>query len=484
MTKKYEPTWTSLRSHPTAEWMRKAKFGIYTHWGIYCVPAFGPNATWYPYNIYREGSPQYTHHTRTYGHPSKFGYKDFIPLFTAENFDADEWAELFKRAGAKFAGPVGEHHDGFPMWDCSDTEWCAAKMGPKRDVVGELEKAIRAQGMKFMVAMHHAENWWFFPHWKTDYDTADPQYAGLYGEPHNLDFDFESPMYGLDFDEWAAQDKPSRSFLDRWKNRLIEVVDRYTPDYIWFDLGLRWIHDQYKQEFLAYYYNKESEWGREVVASYKWHDLPPGTALLDYELGKTSGLTHYEWITDTTVDDGKGWGYVKDSKYKTVTEMVQYLADNVSKNGFMLLNVGPKPDGTIPDEPKAVLAGIGDWLKVNGEAIYDTVPWNIYGEGPTQMMHVGGFSDLKQKLKYTADDIRFTVNGNILYAMTFGWPTKEFVIGSTKTLYPNEVRSIELLGHDGELKWEMTENGLKIERPDHQPCDHVYSFKIIRNTSF
>ena len=483
MTQQYQANWASLKTHPTAEWMRRDKFGIYTHWGIYCVPAFGPNATWYPYHMYREGTPQFEYHCKTYGHPSEFGYKDFIPMFTAEHFDAEEWAELFQRAGAKFAGPVGEHHDGFPMWDASDTEWCAGKMGPKRDVVGELEKAIRAQDMRFMVAMHHAENWWFFPHWKPEYDTSDPRYAGLYGEPHNLDFNFDAPAYGLEPDEWRAQDKPSRAFLDRWKNRLVEVVERYQPDYIWFDYGLRFIHDQYKQDFLAYYYNKEAEWGRQVVATYKWHDIPPGAALLDFELGKTAELTHYEWITDTTVDDGNAWGYVQDSEYKTVAEMVHYLADNVSKNGFMLLNVGPKPDGTIPDEAKAILEGMGAWLRVNGEAIYDTVPWNIYGEGPTQMTHVGAFSDMKEKLDFGARDIRFTVRRNTLYAIALGWPQKQFVIESTHVLYPGEVRSVELLGAEGECPWEMTDKGLKITRPDQRPCDHAYVFKITRNTT-
>jgi len=475
MTTPYEPNWRSLRTHPTAQWMRDAKFGIYTHWGIYCVPATGPNVTWYPYNMYREGTPQFDYHVKTYGHPSKFGYKDFIPMFTAEHFDPDEWAELFKRAGAKFAGPVAEHHDGFPMWDCSDTDWCAAKMGPKRDVVGELEKAIRAQDMKFMVAMHHAENWWFFPHWRKDFDTSAPKYAGLYGEPHNLNF-LDKTM------EWGDQDKPDAKFLNRWKKRLVEVVDRYTPDYVWFDFGLKFIHEQYKQEFLAYYYNKGAEWGREVVASYKWDNLPPGTGLVDIELGKMSDQTYYEWITDTTVDDGQGWGYIKETQYKSVTELVQYLADNVSKNGYMLLNVGPKPDGTIPAEAKAILEGIGQWLNVNGEAIYDTVPWSKYGEGPTKMTQEGAFSDTKEKIQYTAQDIRFTVKDNALYAMTFDWPGKAFVIESAKDFYPGEVRSVELLG-GGDLAWEITDNGLKIERPDQKPCEHVYTFKITRNTS-
>ncbi len=227
----------------------------------------------------------------------------------------------------------------------------------------------------------------------------------------------------------------------------------------------------------------QAEWGRELAVSYKWHDIPPGAALLDFELGKTAELTHYEWITDTTVDDGSGWGYIKDTEYKTVTEMVQYLADNVSKNGYMLLNVGPKPDGTIPDESKAILEGMGSWLGINGEAIYETRPWNIFGEGPTKMTKAGAFSDTQEKLTYTAQDIRFTVNENKLYAMTFAWPEKDFVIESVKAFYPDEVRSVEMLGVDGELKWEMTADGLKIERPDQKPCDHVYSFKITRNTS-
>jgi len=181
----YEKTWYSLRKHLTPQWFKDAKFGIYTHWGVYAVPACGPNATWYPYNMYREGTPQYEYHVKTYGGPEKFGYKDFIPMLTGEKFDPDEWAELFKKAGAQFAGPVGEHHDGFCMWDTQYSEWSAARMGPKRDVVGELEKAIRKQGMRFMVALHHAANWWFFPHWKKEFDVSDPRYAGLYGELHN-----------------------------------------------------------------------------------------------------------------------------------------------------------------------------------------------------------------------------------------------------------------------------------------------------------
>lgn len=494
MNKNYSADWRSLRNHQTPEWFRDAKFGIYTHWGPYSVPAVGPNVSWYPHNMYREGTEQYKAHVSNYGDPSKFGYKDFIPLFTGENFDPDQWADMFHNAGARFAGPVAEHHDGFPMWDTAHGDWNAAKMGPKRDVVGQLEKSIRAKGMKYMVAMHHAENWWFFPHWLKNLDTADPRYKELYGELHNLDMSIPVEEWTRE-KEWAKQDLPDKAFLDRWMNRLTEVVDNYRPDYIWFDFGLKFIHEQYKKDFLAFYYNKEQEWGKEVVVSYKWDNLPPGTALVDIELGKMAGQTYYDWITDTTVDDGQGWGYMKDAAYKPATELVQYLVDNVSKNGYMLLNVGPKPDGTIPEEAQHTLAGIGKWLDVNGEAIYGTVPWHQYGEGPTKMNVDGAFSDTKEKVRYTGEDFRFTVKDNVIYAIALDWPEKDFYIKTLSSngvgigpdsidrnsLYPGQIQSVELIGVDKPLQWRVTNKGLNIERPETRPCDHAYVFKITTN---
>lgn len=476
MRNHYEPNWRSLRTHQTPQWFRDAKFGIYTHWGVYSVPATGPNGTWYPYNMYREGTEQYAYHVKTYGHPSEFGYKDFIPMFTAEHFDAEEWAELFKKAGARFAGPVAEHHDGFAMWDSAHTEWNAARMGPRRDVTGELAKAIKAQGMRFMVAMHHAENWWFYPHWRKDFDTADPRYAGLYGPGHDLDFPDENV-------EWGQQSKPSRAFLELWRKKLVEVVETYEPDYIWFDFGLAHVHEQYKQDFLAYYYNKGLEWGRGGnVVTYKWDNLPPGTAVVDIELGKMTEQTYYEWITDNTVDEGHGWCYIKDIGYRTPTSLVHYLIDNVSKNGYLLLNVGPKPDGTIPDEAKTILNGMGEWLQVNGEAIYGTVPWVVAGEGPTKLEKGGAFSDTSEAQKpFTSQDTRFTVRDNVLYAIVLGWPEKRFTIETLKKLYPGEVQSVEMVGRDQALAWEMTGAGLVIERPDEKPCEHAFTFKITRN---
>ena len=480
----YEPSWNSLRTHVTPQWLKDAKFGIYTHWGVYSVPARGPNATWYPYNMYREGTPQHEYHVKTYGPLSKFGYKDFIPLFTADKFDPDEWAELFKKAGARFAGPVGEHHDGFTMWDTKWSEWNAAKMGPKRDVVGELEKAIRKQGMRFMVALHHAENWWFYPHWRKEFDTSDPRYAGLYGELHNQEWAenmFVTPSRG---NLWALQDRPSKAFLEQWLGKIEEVIDKYQPDLLWFDDAIRDIQEHYKRAFLAYYYNKAEEWGKEVVVTYKWHHLPPGAAVVDLELGRFPELTYNDWITDTTVDDGHGWGYLKETGYKTATSLVHYLIDNVSKNGYMLLNVGPKPNGEIPDEARQILLGIGRWLEVNGEAIFGTTPWMVYGEGPTQMTKSGPFCE-DQEVQYTAKDIRFTAKDDVLYAICLGWPGDAIVIETVpQKLYPSEIASVKMLGVDEELPWTVTPDGLVIKAPSQKPCEHAFAFKIVRKHPF
>jgi alpha-L-fucosidase len=474
-SKTYEPTWDSLRTHLTPKWFQEVKFGIYTHWGVYSVPARGPNGTWYPYNMYREGTKQYEYHLQTYGPPSKFGYKEFIPMFTGEKFDPDEWAELFKKAGALFAGPVGEHHDGFAMWASRLTDWNAAKMGPKRDVVGALEKAVRRQGMRFMVALHHAENWWFFPHWQKEYDTADPQYAGLYGPPHNL----ETPVGPEFFD----QEKPSQAFLDKWLAKIQEVIDNYRPDLLWFDFGLRGVLEAYKREFLAYYYNKEKEWGKEVVVTYKWHDLAPGSAVIDLELGRMGELTYHDWITDTSVDDQGAWSYVQEAGFKSVSALVHNLVDNVSKNGYLLLNVGPKADGTIPAPAQERLLGMGQWLATNGEAIYGASPWLIYGEGPTKMAKTGYFSE-QQEVTYTAQDIRYTAKENVLYATCLGWPGQQAILTSLKWLYPGEIESIQMLGSEQLLHWSLTQQGLEVETPAERPGDHAYVFKIVRKSPF
>jgi alpha-L-fucosidase len=437
--------------------------------------------------MYREGSPQYEHHLKTYGHPSKFGYKDFIPMFTAEKFDPDEWAELFKQAGAKFAGPVGEHHDGFAMWNTRYSEWNAAKMGPKRNVVHELEKAIRKQNMRFMVALHHAENWWYFPHWRLEFDTSDARYSGLYGPIHNQEWSQQKPVTMKVEKDWELQgdlqEKPSKEFLDKWLGKTKEIIDNYHPDLLWFDYGIRWIQEHYKLEMLAYFYNRALERDQEVVLTYKWNHLIPGAGLIDLELGRFDTLTYHDWITDTTVDDGHGWSYIKETKFKSLNTLIHYLVDNVSKNGYLLLNVGPKPDGEIPEQPKELLKGIGKWLEVNGEAIYGTTPWLTYGEGPTQMTKAGYFMEDKE-VQYTSQDIRFTAKDDVLYAICLGSPKEQLTIRSVKNLYPDEIKAVQLLGTEAPQEWSWMPDGLKIQPMSVKPGEPAYVFKIVRGRPF
>jgi alpha-L-fucosidase len=476
---KYEPTWQSLKKHETPQWLRDGKFGIYTHWGIYCYTATRGNATWNIHAAYMDPeSEEAQDFYEKYGKITpEFGYKDLIPKFTGENFDAEEWADLFARSGAMFAGPVAEHHDGFAMWDTKYSEWNAAKMGPKRDVVGELEKAIKAKGMKFVTAFHHAANWFFFPTWDISTDAANPAYSGLYGQIREEDEPY-----------------PNEEFLEEWHGKLVEVVDKYDPDFIWFDFALDIIREDYVKDFVAYYYNKAEENSKDVIISYKHHDLPPGVGLYDLELGQEPRLTHYEWITDTSIDDQGAWGYIPNLNYKSVDRLVDNLVDRVSKNGYLLLNIGPKWDGTIPEDAKRSLLGIGEWLEINGEAIYGTTSWVKYGEGPTslELSEEGDAMFNESEVKYTAEDIRFTVKDNILYAIVLDWPGEEVTIKSLVPykingdvydgywLYPDEIESITMLGDGNQLDYTIGEDGLRIKTPETRPCEHAFTFKIVR----
>ena len=491
MNQLYKPTWNSLRCHQVPQWFQNAKFGIYTHWGVYSVPGFGPDGSWYPYFMYRPGTKAYQHHVKHYGGPEKFGYKDFIPDFTGDLFDADEWAEIFKSSGAQYAGPVAEHHDGFCMWDSNFTEWKATSMGPKRDVVGELADAIRKQDMCFMVALHHAENWWFYPHWVAEYDTSDPTYSGLYGEAHDYigeQFTSTDPedTWPHEFFMQFSKSKPSKAFLDQWKGKTCEVVDKYFPDMIWFDFGLKGIQEHYKREAIAYYYNQAQAWGKDVLVTYKMHDLVPVTGVVDLELRRYNELTYQIWLTDNTVDDGRGWAYLKNQKYKDTRILVHYLIDIVSKNGNLLLNVGPKPNGEIPEEAKTILFQMGEWLNINGEAIYGTTPWMIFGEGPTKNDGDKYSRDYgeKNKIRYTARDFRFTAKDDILYASCLGIPKGKVLITSLSVLYESEIKSVQLLGINKYLGWSISPEGLEILLPNEQPCDYAFVFKIERKMPY
>lgn len=472
----FEATWQSLQRYTVPQWFMNAKLGIFIHWGIYAVPAFSNE--WYARNMYQEGSPEYEHHVKTWGHPSTFGYKDFIPLFKAENFDANAWINLFKKAGAQYVVPVAEHHDGFAMYDTALSEWNAAKMGPKRDIVAELAKSAQAQDMILGVSSHRAEHWWFMDGGrKFDSDVNDPRYEGLYGPAV-----MASPAVNHTDAAWLSKEwrpLPDGKFLDDWLARCCELVDKYQPQVFWFDWWIeQTVFAPWLQKFAAYYYNRAREWGKEVVIQYKHEAFAKGTALYDIERGKLNDIREDYWQTDTSVSY-KSWCYVENDNFKTVTTLVHDLVDIVSKNGNLLLNVGPKADGSIPDEAADRLLGLGEWLRINGEAIYNTRHWHTFGEGSTKVAE-GHMQEHKDE-PFTAEDIRFTVNGNNLYAICLGWPGQKARIKTLRrgaSVSEDQISSIEMLGSSESLSWTQDEEGLWIDTPSEQPCDHAFVYKL------
>lgn len=469
--KKYEPTWDSLKQYEIPEWYQNAKFGIFLHWGVYAVPARA--SEWYPRLMYRRESEVFNYHREHFGPQSTFGYKDFIPKLKAENWDPRGWAGLFRKAGAKYVVPVGEHHDGFPMYDCSFTEWTAAKMGPRRDVVGELARAVRAEGLKLGVSSHRAFNWSYYT-FEADFDTSDSSYSGLYGKAHA-----PTPLVSNKPRELVQQ--APKEFIDDFYRRTVEIVDRYRPDLMWFDFAFEsseW--EDCRKRFAAHYYNRAEEWGRGVVLNYKNGAYPEEAAVLDIERGLLDKIRPRTWQTDTSVS-AKSWGYIQNDTFKPLAELVHELIDIVSKNGCLLLNVGPRPDGTIPEPAQEILLGMGKWLEVCGEAIYGARPWKIYGEGPTKL-EAGSFAERRGSRAFTAQDIRFTTQPGRLYAICLDWPGERLEIkslGAKSAAAPDKIADVSLLGLDGKLEWTQTDEALTVKTPNKKPCDYAYAFEII-----
>lgn len=470
----FEATWESLKQVQIPDWYINGKFGIFIHWGLYCVPAFANE--WYPRNMYRQGTPEFEHHVKTYGPHTQFGYKDFIPQLTAEKFNADEWVQLFKDAGARFVVPVAEHHDGFPMYDCSYSEWCAAKMGPKRDIIGLLSEAARKHGLVFGASSHRVEHWWFMDGGrKFPSDVQDPAYQDFYGPAVTASPD------SFDVPEWSSRDwqpRPSAKFLEDWLARTCEIVDKYKPQLMWFDWWIeQTIMKPYLQRFAAYYYNRAVEWGLPAAINYKHDAFEEGSAVYDVERGQFKGIAPRFWQNDTSVSKNS-WGYIQNHDYKKAADIIGDLIDVVSKNGALLLNVGPKADGTIPEPEVDMLRAIGGWLSVNGEAIYNTRPASIFGEGPTEVAE-GQFTDTKRS-SFTGQDFRFTTNGNALYAIALAWPGEQATIKSLaagSSLQTGSIANISMLG-SGDLHWSQDSDGLHIQTPAQKPCDDAFSFKI------
>ncbi len=465
----FSPTWESLQGYRVPRWYEDAKFGIFVHWGLYAVPAFGNE--WYPRNMYLQGTPEFEHHLATYGPQKGFGHKDFIPLFTAERFDPDAWAALFRQAGAQFVVPVAEHHDGFAMYDCGFSDWTAAKMGPKRDLIGELAAAVRRQFLVFGLSSHRAEHWWFFNGGMAyESDVQDPRFAGLYApaQPKEL--------------------QPNEEFLDDWLARTCELIDKYQPQLVWFDW---WIEEpafaSYLQRFAAYYYNRAAGWQRGVAINYKFNAFREGSAVFDVERGQLDDQRARFWQTDTAVSKNS-WGYIQNHDYRSAGDLIGDLVDIVSKNGALLLNVGPRPDGTIPEPEQDILREMGAWLKINGEAIYGTRPWRVYGEGPTKVVG-GSFNDTKRP-PFTRRDIRFTTRGEVLYAVALAIPSTGRVeiesLGTDSGLFNKTIGSVEVLngleaynGPPAEpVPWTRQADKLVVGVPEGHAFSHAIAFRI------
>ncbi len=457
----FQPTWASLKeNYQVPKWFADAKFGLFLHWGLYSVPAH--HNEWYEKHMY---AAERDWHTEHFGPPEKFGYKDFIPMFTQEKFDPTAWAELFKNSGAKFVIPTAQHHDNFALWDSAATPFNAKQMGPKRDLIGDLSKAVRQQGLKFGVSNHGIENFQFInpPPELTEKlraahaDLYDPQWADFY---HVAD----------------RSDAACERFLTNWFARNVELINQYQPDILWFDNGIdaRFL-DPLKLQVAAYYYNRAKAWGKEVSIGAKKAAFAPSDkntetigAILDFEkVGGRSpaGIRPGVWEVDDPI--GSTWGYTSDMKVSGPAAILGKLVDTVSKNGVYMLNLSPKADGTIPPAQQATLLAIGEWLRTNGEAIYETHNWTTFGES-------GGRG---QK----GLNVRFTVKGDTLYAIMLGnWPGETAVIAAlaTSDKLEGKIASVTMLGHAGELKFTQDASGLKVELPAAAPGKYAYVLKI------
>lgn len=469
----YKESWESLRQYHIPDWMKELKFGIFIHWGPNSVAELYTD--WYPRWMYLDSAivnpqtgevinnkphPAVAYHRQKFGDQKTFGYKDLIPMFTMENFDPKAWVELFKKAGAQYVVPVAEHHDGFALYASSVTPYNAVAMGPKKDIFKELTDEIKKQGLVCGASSHLAFNWNFYNQ-KSYFDTGDPKYADLYAPPHKMG-DPVSP-------EWIAK---------TWWPRTKEIIDKYQPDILWFDFYLdRPEFAPYHKKLAAYYYNSGLKRGKEVVLQTKnlhYESYPEGTHMLDLERSQLDSIRRDYWQTDTSIGKNS-WFYTKNWIAKPSCDLIADLIDIVSKNGCLLLNIGPRKDGVIPDDQQQTLLDIGRWLKLNGEGIYGSHYWKTFGEGPTKIK-MGHLSEGKNK-RFTEEDIRFTEKDGALYAFVLMAPTHDIFVKSLDvSSYP--VNTLELLGYDGEIDFEQNEKGLKISLPGDVNLEYAWVFKI------
>lgn len=457
----FAPTWESLCQMKLPAWFDQEHFGIFIHWGPNCVPA--ATNEWYPRNMYLQGMPAFEHHIQTYGPQKEVGYQDLIAKFHAEQFQPEHWLDLIQQAGAGYICQVAEHHDGFQMYQSELSHWNSVEKGPHRDVLAEMKAETERRGLHFAASSHRAEHWWFMGHGKEfDSDIKEPLQKGDLYWP---------AMPEPDPEDLYSEPYPSEEFLNDWLARTAELILRYQPEFLYFDW---WIQHQafkpYLKRLAAFYYNCGHQWGKQVFICYKHDAMQFGAGLVEMERGGFDRQTPYRWQTDTAVARNS-WCYTETLDYKSSQEILCTLIDVVSKNGNMLLNIGPKADGTIPEGDAAILREIGAWMSVNGAAIRGAKPWRKSGEGPT-VVPAGQFTDQKPT-EYSSEDFRFTCNCGKLYAIALRCPEDgQFVIRSfahskdqNKPEFHGIIQGVSVLGHPDEVSWTVDTEGLHVSAP-------------------
>ena len=458
----------SLMNYQCPEWFRDAKFGIWAHWGPQAVPMDGD---WYARGIYEPGNGHYKYHTNHYGHPSEFGYKDIIPLWKAEKWDPDRLMQLYKKAGAKYFVSMGSHHDNFFLWNSKLHRWNAVNMGPKRDVVGDWQKAALKYGLRFGVSEHLGASFtWFQSSHRSDktgpkagvpYDGADPQYQDLYhfpAEPGDSGWHSKNP-------KWQQQ----------WYNEIKELVDNYQPDLLYSDGGVVF-GNAVGLSMIAHLYNQDAaRHGGKVEAVYNCKQRSEGRWVEDLERGIMPRIEPYPWQTDTSIGD---WFYNRKWKFRPVSWVIHMLVDNVSKNGNLLLNVVQRPDGSLDPEVETMLAQLADWNAIHGEVIFGTRPWLVYGESTVKVK--GG--SFQRTTSMTPRKSGSPPRAPTLYAIALGWPEDSRLVvrslAKPDGKKVNNITAVNLLGYDGKLEWKQTADGLVVTLPAQKVSEYTAALKI------
>ncbi|HLN75210.1 MAG TPA: alpha-L-fucosidase [Prolixibacteraceae bacterium] len=485
LAQKFEPTLESFKQYQYPEWFRDAKFGIWAHWGPQAVPRQGD---WFAKRMYMNQSwdwsknslsdkpdEDYTYHVAHYGHPSKFGYKDIIPLWKAERWNPEELMKLYKKVGAKYFVSMGTHHDNFFLWNSKIHRWNSVNMGPKKDVVGLWQQAAKKEGLRFGVSEHLGASYTWFqsargadktgPMAGVPYDGNDEQYADLYHK-----------KAAPDDTGWLTKDPENQK---EWLSCVNELVDMYHPDLLYSDSALPF--EEVGRTMVAHYYNQGADHkSGKVQTVYTCKQASGGMWVQDVERGALDSISPFPWQTDTSIGD---WYYRTGQHYMSGTQVIQMLIDIVSKNGNLLLNVVQTPEGDLEPDVMNILNEIAAWMPANGEGIYGSRPWKIYGEGPSTQKNQekGIFGGVKDVRPYGATDIRFTTKDKALYAYCMEAPAENIRIhslGTNSRLSSQKVASVKMLGSKEKLQWKQEADALVITKPANMPDWKVVSFKI------